>query len=136
MAKQNYRCAGCGIRTDPGEYLLRSQYCLRGLYLLTNLVREVVRGGDRAELGKRKEGARQGIGLGKNTGNQREIISGSTLLGLYTRENWVLLARSLEAEFCQLWQCLFFKWSPEWQTQAIVPAMWISACFGSSQRIV
>lgn len=20
MAKQNYRCAGCGIRTDPGKY--------------------------------------------------------------------------------------------------------------------
>lgn len=41
MAKQNYRCAGCGIRTDPGKALSSP------------------RGGDRADMGRRKEGLEQ-----------------------------------------------------------------------------
>jgi hypothetical protein len=58
VAKQNYRCAGCGIRTDPGESLV-ALYCPRGLCFLPHLS-ELVREGDREEMGKRKEGPGSG----------------------------------------------------------------------------
>lgn len=38
----------------------------------------------------------EGIRLGKNTGSQRGVMSRSTLPGVYTRENLVLLTRFLE----------------------------------------
>lgn len=45
------------------------------------LVREAVRGGNSTELGKGKEGAwkREGVVPGKNTGNQRKMVSRSPL---------------------------------------------------------
>lgn len=45
------------------------------------LVREAVRGANSTELGKGKKGAwkREGVGPGKNTGNQRKMVSRSPL---------------------------------------------------------
>lgn len=97
MAKQNYRCAGCGIRTDPGEHVLPpppppgaalSHTLGRGAGQKGSERRRHSRGG------KGKEGAWiREVGLDKITGNQREVISGGTLPALCTEEDWVLSAR-------------------------------------------
>lgn len=65
------------------------------------LVREVVRGSDRAEMGKEREGSWRGE-RGRTRpehGNQSEMISRSTLPGSYMGENCVLSARFLVAGF-------------------------------------
>lgn len=58
MAKQNYRCAGCGIRTDPGEATL-ALYPPGAEPPPTPWRKAPFRGagrGDRAEPERRKEG--------------------------------------------------------------------------------
>lgn len=81
MAKQNYRCAGCGIRTDPG---MAHHNDLRTLSFPMPVLGDG--GGERTG-----EGREEGPGAGG-----KGITSGSNTTRTIFWRNWLIAARLLE----------------------------------------
>lgn len=82
MAKQNYRCAGCGIRTDPGKSHLNDPRALSSPRPQPVLGDE----GERGQMGEGKNprAGREGITSGSGTISRARAIPW---------RNWLIAAR-------------------------------------------
>lgn len=137
MAKQNYRCAGCGIRTDPGERLLLPTQRLQGLYRLTLRTEACQRWSERRQQsrnGKGEEGARtQKAGLGRITESEGSDFWGHVASIVYYRKSGIF-GQVLGSWILPTLQGLLPRWPSEGTQQTTGPTLRVPASFGSAHK--